>query len=395
MSMIEVRQVAKIFGKNPNKALELVKSGISKSELLDKHQHALGLYDINLEIEEGEVFVIMGLSGSGKSTLIRHFNRLIEPTAGEIIVNGEDVTNLSKKALKEFRRNSMSMVFQHFGLMPHRTVLENTAYALSIRGLNQQQAFEQAQQWLGRVGLAGFEQQYPQQLSGGQQQRIGLARALAADTDILLMDEAFSALDPLIRSQMQDELLSLQQQLKKTVVFITHDLSEALKIGNRIAILNDGRLAQVGTPKEILLKPADDYVREFVQGVNLANALTVESIMHKPKLSLEDCPLHEAQKLMQEQKRQWVWVKKDGLYEGLVTLDALEKAISESSNTYLSDIAKQPQSIDINASIEHAVPIAINQEYPIPVTDKNGKLTGVMDTSEIGKIYAEQSTANV
>lgn len=390
MSMIEVRQVSKIFGKSPKKALELVKQGVGKRELLEKHQHALGLYDINLNIEEGEVFVIMGLSGSGKSTLIRHFNRLIDPTGGDIIVNGENVTNLSKKALKAFRRHAMSMVFQHFGLMPHRTVLENTAYALRVRGVDKATAFKQAQQWLQRVGLAGFEKQYPQQLSGGQQQRIGLARALAADTKVLLMDEAFSALDPLIRSQMQDELLALQKQLKKTVVFITHDLSEALRIGNRIAILNDGKLAQVGSPKDILLHPADEYVRKFVQNVNLANALTVESIMREPRLSLEDCSLNEAQKLMQEQQRPWVWVKKEGLYEGLVTLEALEKAISESNNCYLSDIAKQPQSVNIHTSIESAVPIAMTGEIPIPVTDKNGKLAGVMDAEKISKIYQEK-----
>lgn len=391
--MIEVRQVSKIFGKSPKKALKLVKQGVGKRELLEKHQHALGLYDINLNIEEGEVFVIMGLSGSGKSTLIRHFNRLIDPTGGEIIVDGENVTNLSKKALKAFRRNAMSMVFQHFGLMPHRTVLENTAYALRVRGVDKATAFKQAQQWLQRVGLAGFEKQYPQQLSGGQQQRIGLARALAADTKVLLMDEAFSALDPLIRSQMQDELLALQKQLKKTVVFITHDLSEALRIGNRIAILNDGKLAQIGSPKDILLHPADEYVRKFVQNVNLANALTVESIMREPKFSLEDCSLNEAQKLMQEQQRPWVWVKKEGLYEGLVTLEALEKAISESNNCYLSDIAKQPQSVNIHASIESAVPIAMTGEIPIPVTDKNGKLAGVMDAEKISKIYQEKTEA--
>lgn len=387
MSIIEVQHVAKIFGKKPEHALALVAQGVSKSDLLNKHQHALGLYDINLNIEAGEVFVIMGLSGSGKSTLIRHFNRLIEPTRGDIIVRGENVTQLSKKALRSFRRNAMSMVFQHFGLMPHRNVLENTAYALRTRGVKKHTAFEQAREWLDRVGLSGFEKQYPQQLSGGQQQRIGLARALAANTDILLMDEAFSALDPLIRAQMQEELLSLQQQLKKTVVFITHDLSEAIKIGNRIAILNDGKLAQVGTPEDILLNPADDYVREFVQGVDLARSLNVESIMQSPVLSLEDCPLEQAHQAMQDKQASWVWVKREGLYQGLVTLEDLTTAINTNANRPLSDIAKHAHPIEADASIENTVPIAINKQHPIPVVDKNGKLAGVVDAQKVSQLY--------
>lgn len=387
MSIIEVQHVAKIFGKKPEHALALVAQGVSKSDLLNKHQHALGLYDINLNIEAGEVFVIMGLSGSGKSTLIRHFNRLIEPTRGDIIVRGENVTQLSKKALRSFRRNAMSMVFQHFGLMPHRNVLENTAYALRTRGVKKHTAFEQAREWLDRVGLSGFEKQYPQQLSGGRQQRIGLARALAANTDILLMDEAFSALDPLIRAQMQEELLSLQQQLKKTVVFITHDLSEAIKIGNRIAILNDGKLAQVGTPEDILLNPADDYVREFVQGVDLARSLNVESIMQSPVLSLEDCPLEQAHQAMQDKQASWVWVKREGLYQGLVTLEDLTTAINTNANRPLSDIAKHAHPIEADASIENTVPIAINKQHPIPVVDKNGKLAGVVDAQKVSQLY--------
>lgn len=387
MSIIEVQHVAKIFGKKPEHALVLVAQGVSKSDLLNKHQHALGLYDINLNIEAGEVFVIMGLSGSGKSTLIRHFNRLIEPTRGDIIVRGENVTQLSKKALRSFRRNAMSMVFQHFGLMPHRNVLENTAYALRTRGVKKHTAFEQAREWLERVGLSGFEKQYPQQLSGGQQQRIGLARALAANTDILLMDEAFSALDPLIRAQMQEELLSLQQQLKKTVVFITHDLSEAIKIGNRIAILNDGKLAQVGTPEDILLNPADDYVREFVQGVDLARSLNVESIMQSPVLSLEDCSLEQAHQAMQDKQASWVWVKREGLYQGLVTLEDLTTAINTNANRPLSDIAKHAHPIEADASIENTVPIAINKQHPIPVVDKNGQLAGVVDAQKVSQLY--------
>ncbi len=388
MSMIEVRHVSKVFGKNPKKALQLINQGMDKAELLNQHQHALGLHDINLQIEEGEVFVIMGLSGSGKSTLIRHFNRLIEPTDGEIIVAGEKVTDLSDKELKVFRRNAMSMVFQHFGLIPHRTVLENTAYALHIQKVDKKTAQSKAKQWLERVGLAGFEAQYPQQLSGGQQQRVGLARALAADTDIILMDEAFSALDPLIRTQMQDELLELQQQLHKTVVFITHDLDEALRIGNRIAILNEGKLAQIGSAEEILLNPADEYVREFVQGVNLASVLTLQSIMHCA-ISLEDTSLEQAQSLLIEKNSAYLWLENAGVYQGMVTLQAIQEALSSGTNINLSDIVQKRPSMDLQSSIEMAVPMAISSSYPIAITNKKGELMGEVRAEDIAQLYAD------
>ena len=262
---IEVRNVYKVFGNREREALALSRQGRSKDQVLASTGCVVGVDDLSLSIAAGEVFVIMGLSGSGKSTLVRHFNRLIDPSSGQVLVDGEDVLGYDRQALREFRRHKISMVFQSFGLLPHKTVLHNVGYGLKVRGDSKAQCQERAQHWIKVVGLEGYEQSYPHQLSGGMRQRVGLARALAADTEIILMDEAFSALDPLIRAEMQDQLKALQASLHKTIVFITHDLDEALRLGDRIAILKDGRLIQVGTPSEILHNPADEYVNRFVQ----------------------------------------------------------------------------------------------------------------------------------
>ena len=272
--LIRVENLYKVFGSDPRSIMQLVREGRSKDEILAETGHTVGLRDINLEIEKGQIFVIMGLSGSGKSTLVRHLNRLIDPTEGAIYVGGIDVMSLSRTELEEFRRHRMSMVFQHFGLLPHRTVLENVAFGLSIQKVAKADREEKAREWLRSVGLDGYEDQYPSQLSGGQQQRVGLARALCTDPEILLMDEPFSSLDRLIRSGMQDLLVELQDKLHKTIVFITHDLDEALHLGHQIAILNDGVLSQVGRPEEILRNPADDYVEAFVRDVNRARGLS-------------------------------------------------------------------------------------------------------------------------
>jgi len=265
MSKIEVRHVYKVFGREPERVMALLQQQCSKAEVLEKTGANVGLIDVSLSIEAGEIFVIMGLSGSGKSTLVRHLNRLIEPSSGEILIDGEDILRYDEKQLQNLRRNKISMVFQGFGLLPHQTVLQNAAYALLTKGVARSEALAKATQWLGKVGLTGYEAKYPDELSGGMRQRVGLARALAADTDIILMDEAFSALDPLIRSEMQEQLLQLQSSLHKTIVFISHDLDEALRIGSRIAILRDGQLVQVGTPSDILTRPADHYVQRFVE----------------------------------------------------------------------------------------------------------------------------------
>ena len=268
--LIRIANLYKIFGKAPETVLPLVQNGQSKDTLLAETGHTIGLRDINLTVKKGEVFVVMGLSGSGKSTLIRHLNRLIKPTTGLIHVGETDVLALDQEALEAFRRHKLSMVFQRFALLPHRTVLENVAFGLTIREIVKDEREIQARVWIKRVGLAGYEDQFPAQLSGGQQQRVGLARALCTNPEILLLDEAFSALDPLIRSEMQQQLIGLQEDLQKTVLFITHDLDEALRIGDRIAILKDGEISQVGTPDEILENPADDYVAAFVRDVRRA-----------------------------------------------------------------------------------------------------------------------------
>lgn len=265
VNKIEVRNVSKVFGSRDTEVLALLRAGKTKEQVLAETGSVVGINDVSLSIHSGEVFVIMGLSGSGKSTLVRHFNRLIDPTCGQILVDGDDILGYGMHELRQFRRHKISMVFQNFGLLPHRNVLDNVAYGLKVRGESKTQCDESARHWVWAVGLQGYEQAAIDQLSGGMRQRVGLARALAADTDIILMDEAFSALDPLIRAEMQDQLLALQQRLHKTIVFITHDLDEALRIGNRIAILKGGQLIQVGTPQEILLAPADEYVNRFVQ----------------------------------------------------------------------------------------------------------------------------------
>ncbi len=278
-SSIDIRGLYKIFGKRPGAFMDAVKEGMTKQELQEKHSHVLGLKDINLSMPAGSIQVVMGLSGSGKSTLIRHINRLIDPTVGEVVVGGEDVCKMGAGALRTFRRHQTAMVFQKFALLPHRTVLNNVVYGLEVQGVPREKQETEARRWIDRVGLAGFEDNYPNQLSGGMQQRVGLARALTNDAPLLLMDEAFSALDPLIRMDMQSVLLDLQKELHKTIVFITHDVDEALRLGDRIAILRDGEIIQEGTGQDIVLEPADEYIQNFVKDVNRARVVRADSVM--------------------------------------------------------------------------------------------------------------------
>ncbi|WP_439561718.1 quaternary amine ABC transporter ATP-binding protein [Roseinatronobacter sp.] len=282
---VRIRNLYKIFGRSPQKVLPLVKDGLSKADLLDQHNHVLGIQDVSLDIPEKRIQVVMGLSGSGKSTLIRHINRLIEPTAGEILIDGEDVLSMSDSQLQDLRRFKASMVFQKFGLLPHRRIIENVAYGLVVQGKSDADASKRARHWIDRVGLSGYEDHYPAQLSGGMQQRVGLARALATDAEILLMDEAFSALDPLIRYDMQSILLELQNELHKTIIFITHDLDEALRLGDNIAILRDGAMVQQGDAQEIVLQPADDYIRDFIKDINRGRVIRLGSLAsgHAPE----------------------------------------------------------------------------------------------------------------
>ncbi|MGF1563539.1 MAG: glycine betaine/L-proline ABC transporter ATP-binding protein [Geminicoccaceae bacterium] len=276
---IRIKDLYKIFGSDPQAALDHVKEGVSKPDLLEHYYHVLGLSDINVDIKDGLTTVIMGLSGSGKSTLIRHLNRLIEPTAGQVILNGENILDFTPERLRELRQKHMSMVFQKFALLPHKTVLENAGMALAVRGYKKEDFEQEANKWLSRVGLGGYGEQYPHQLSGGMQQRVGLARALTSNAEIMLMDEAFSALDPLIRTDMQNLLIELQEELHKTIVFITHDLDEALRLADHLVILNEGRIVQQDEPQQILLNPADPYIEDFVSDINRARVLRVRSVM--------------------------------------------------------------------------------------------------------------------
>ncbi len=393
--LIRIKGLYKIFGSRPKSILKLIKQGLCKEEIMAQTNHVVGLEDINLTIEKGEIFVVMGLSASGKSTLIRHFNRLIEPTAGSITIGGVDIMQLGKKELVNFRRNKVSMVFQRFGLMPHRTVEENVAYGLKIRGVAKKQALEKTHQWLETVGLAGYEKQYPSQLSGGQQQRVGLARALCTDADILLMDEAFSALDPLIRSELQEQLILLQEKLHKTIIFITHDLDEALRIGDRIAILKDGKLVQEGDPSEILLNPADDYVESFVKDVNRARALTVETVMQPVPHRLTAKTISGALEQMRGFKENFgYYVDADG-YQGMVLQKTLEEEAEDHAQGAVNDEHfTETAFISPDSMLEEVISESLDADYPLPVVNKNGELQGQLSRSNVAAIFGNQ-TSNV
>ncbi len=333
---IDIRNVTKIFGDDPDTALAMLKDGKSKAEVQAETGQVIGINDVSIQVEPGQVYVVMGLSGSGKSTLIRHVIRLIDPTSGEIYVHGTDVLGMNMPELREFRRTKIAMVFQRFGLLPHRSVVDNVAYGLEVRGVTKDERLETARHWIDTVGLAGYEESQPHQLSGGQQQRVGLARALAMDADILLMDEAFSALDPLIRSGMQDELLKLQSELHKTILFITHDFDEALKIGNRIAVLNDGSVVQEGPPEEIVLNPTDPHVEEFVAEVNKARAIHVHTIMERDVTEAVEVSVLESARcedvLPLFADYQWVGVEDaDGNRTGRVSARRVIKALARYS----------------------------------------------------------------
>lgn len=385
MAEIKVENLFKIFGKNPQKAFPLIEEGKSKDEILDETGNTIGINNASFEVKEKEMFVIMGLSGSGKSTVLRCLNRLIEPTKGTIIIGDEDVTKVSKERLLEMRRKKMSMVFQNFGLFPHRTVANNVEYGLEIGGMPKEERKEKAYAALEKVGLKGYEEQKPSELSGGMQQRVGLARALANDPEILLMDEAFSALDPLIRADMQDELLELQAEVNKTVVFITHDLDEALKIGDRIAIMKDGYVVQVGTPEEILTNPANDYVKAFVQNVDRTKIITANAIMRKAPTvqATKDGPSVAIRKMEKTGVSTTYVVDEKRHLKGIVTIDdAVELRDNEGKD--LSDI--------INADIEVAGPDtpinalltkSLQSKYPIAVVNEDGKFLGIVDRATI------------
>ncbi|XID94045.1 glycine betaine/L-proline ABC transporter ATP-binding protein [Paenibacillaceae bacterium WGS1546] len=378
MSIVEVKELTKIFGPEPDKALAMLAKGASKKEIYEKTRHTVGVNRVSLAIEEGEIFVIMGLSGSGKSTLVRMLNRLIEPTSGSVLVNGKNIVAMSVQQLRETRRKSMAMVFQKFALFPHRTVIENVEFGLGIKGEARSSRREKALRNLEMVGLKGMETSYPDQLSGGMQQRVGLARALANEPDILLMDEAFSALDPLIRKDMQDELLELQQNMKKTIIFITHDLDEALRIGDRVALMRDGSIVQIGTPEEIMINPANKFVARFVEDVDLSKVLTASHVMRRPETIGPDRGPRVALQLM-----------RDSGVSNLYLVDKTRRLIGAISAEDASEAVKTGKSLveiavrDVpvfrpDQHLNELFDVVSNTRIPAAVVGDDGKLLGII-----------------
>ena len=378
MNKIHVKNLTKVFGSNPKEGVKRLQQGRSKEQILKETGMTVGVNNASFEVKPGEFFVLMGLSGSGKSTLIRLINRLIEPTDGEVLIDGQDITKMNKNDLMQTRRKKLSMVFQKFALFPHRNVLENVAYGLEVQGVEKSVREEKARKSIMDVGLEGYENSYPDQLSGGMQQRVGLARALANDSDILLMDEAFSALDPIIRKEMQDELLQLQSKLGKTILFITHDLDEALKLGDRIAIMKNGEIVQIGTAEEILENPANEYVYNFVEDVDRSKVLMASNIMKKPDVitTWKDGP-RVAMKKMEDAGLSSIFVvDKDKNLKGILTIDAAIKAYKE--NKWVEDVLESHfHTTDPSTPLSELIGIAAESRYPIAVVEEN-KLVGII-----------------
>ena len=396
--LIRVNSVWKIFGRNPERVLDPEYSGRSKADLQSGLGVVIGLNDVSFEVQKGETFVIMGLSGSGKSTMVRCLIRLIEPTAGNIVIDGQDVTAMDDGELTEFRRGKIAMVFQHYGLMPHRNVLENASWGLEVQGVSEAERHARTREVLEMVGLGGWEYSFPRQLSGGMQQRVGLARALVVNTDILLMDEPFSGLDPLIRRQMQDELLRLQEELHKTIVFITHDLNEALKLGSRIAIMQDGRVVQIGSPEDIVLRPEDQYVGDFTQDVRLESVLTASRVMVTPKATVlghqgPRAALHTIAD--SDGDAAWI-VDRRQRYIGMLTIsraqDALKAGITR-LDLGMGYVNQGYETVSPDTTFDVLIPLAMASDYPVPVTDGDNRLVGEIHRSALAEALAETSTA--
>lgn len=382
---IIVNNLTKVFGNKPNTALEKLEEGWSKKEILDKTGQTIGINNVSFSVDEGEIFVIIGLSGSGKSTLIRCLNLLNKPTFGDIIIDGENIVEYDKERLMEFRQEKIAMVFQQFGLFTHRTVLENVEYGLEIRNVDKEERREIALETIEEVGLKGWEDKFPDELSGGMQQRVGLARALANDPDILLMDEPFSALDPLIRRDMQLELLDLQWKLKKTIIFITHDINEAFKLGDRVAIMKDGSIVQIGTPEEILNNPCSEYIEDFVKDIDRTKVVQAKEIMKRPNalVSIKD-GVRVAIKEMELNEISSVFVvDKDKKIQGIVTIDDCIK-VAKDKKTSLKDILKQDYyTTTEDRFIEDLIDKAVKTKYPIVVVDNENRLKGIIVRTSI------------
>lgn len=386
MTKIEIKDLSILFGPEKAKAKKMIKQGKSKQEILKETGCTIAVRNANLEIKEGEMFVIMGLSGSGKSTLVRCINRLNEPSMGEIWLSGRNITSLSDKELLQIRRKEMAMVFQHFGLLPHRTVLSNIAFGLELQGVPKEEREKKAYESIAVVGLKGYENQRVDELSGGMQQRVGLARALANDPEVLLMDEAFFALDPLIREQMQDELLDLQEKMKRTIVFITHDLDEAIKLGDRIAIMKDGEVVQVGTPEEILTDPANDYVTRFTESVDRGRVVTASSIMLTQPIVVrirKDGPEAIIRKMREKRLYALPVIGTDEQFLGEIRLKDVLRLRKEGVRDISSIVMKEVPSVLESMTVEDMLPLLPKVQQALPVVDENNRLKGVVSTSAI------------
>jgi len=378
---IVIENLYKIFGPHPDEAFELLEKGLSKDEIFEKTGTTIGVRDASCTINEGEIFVVMGLSGSGKSTLVRMLNRLIEPTRGKVIIDGNDVTAMDRKDLIQLRRHDMAMVFQSFALMPHKTVVDNAAFGLEVAGVEKAKRDERAMAALDQVGLKANAKSYPSELSGGMQQRVGLARALASDPSILLMDEAFSALDPLIRTEMQDELLALQEKEQRTIVFISHDLDEAMRIGDRIAIMQGGAVVQVGTPEEIVTNPANDYVRSFFYGVDVSQVFSAGDIADRKQVTVVERPgvsVRAALERLREYGRDYAIVTDRGRrYMGMVSSETLTQQLrGDGEPKYAEAFLEDVESVPADMPLAEVLSRVAESRYPVPVVDADGRYMG-------------------
>lgn len=395
---IEVENLTKIFGENQDKALEFTKQGRSKNEILEETGATVGVYEANLKINEGEIFVIMGLSGSGKSTLVRMLNRLIEPTAGAVKIDGEDIIQMNEKELRDVRRKKISMVFQNFGLFPHKTILENTEYGLEVQGMDKVERRERAEQALDNAGLLPYKDQYPDQLSGGMQQRVGLARALANDPEIILMDEAFSALDPLIRRDMQDELLELQKNQKRTIIFITHDLNESLRLGDRIAIMKDGQVVQVDSGDDILMNPANEYVERFVEDIDRSLVYTAENIMSTtPEYIVKDENTTQSalDHMVKMDISNIIVVEKDMTLVGYLDREEVGSAIRKGHTEIDTLIHTTLPTVRPKTLVKNLYDIIHDIDTPVAVIDTEDKLIGIVVRGAVLSALSEEGRDDV
>ncbi|KAA9002473.1 glycine betaine/L-proline ABC transporter ATP-binding protein ProV [Affinibrenneria salicis] len=395
---LEVKNLYKIFGEHPDRAFKLIDRGMNKDQIFEKTGLTVGVKNASLAIEEGEIFVIMGLSGSGKSTLVRLLNRLIEPTRGQVLIDGEDIAQISDSALRGVRREKISMVFQSFALMPHLNILDNTAFGLELAGMSKTEREKKAMDALRQVGLDSRAQSWPDELSGGMRQRVGLARALANNPDILLMDEAFSALDPLIRSEMQDELVKLQSRQQRTIVFISHDLDEAMRIGDRIAIMHGGEVIQVGTPDEILNNPANDYVKTFFRGVDISQVFSAKDIAkRRPVTLIRKTPgvgPRSALKLLQDEDRDYGYVLERGQkFIGVVSIDSLKKALAE-QQTLEHALLSEPAPVQADMPLSELISPVAQAPCAVPVIGENNEYIGIISKGMLLQALDKEGTNN-